>query len=453
MAFDLKANNASGISVITEPNASLKALPTNFTTLYSYAQIEQPELIKELMYANGKGSILGFIQATTDGRESSFESDTIQHGEMGRTMLTMAGVLATGNNFTCPKPHGLRVRDVVLIINGVTEFQAIVSAVTSPTVFVALSDGAAFTFSASAVTVQMNFSNRSLKGDNAFDKGKSFKPTIYTNFAQIVRSFHEFADSEAAQKIWIDTKAGPQWVHEDMEINSTIHDNICELTSIFHKRALDNAPSTVFGFAQGQKGIVQQVEERGNVSNDYISTVGDLSDMALRAKRQGTCREFTVYCDHTQMRKFRELSASVNSAFLNGSNYGAFQNSKDMALKLDFVSIFLDGVQFHFCSWALLDDPSLIQAAAVNPASLAYLMVPTGKMNVTENGNAVSKPYITMRYRKNNMVDRRRQTKFFGMLGQQVREDRSSVEILTELTNQVVGANNFFVGRKGIFYS
>jgi hypothetical protein len=41
------------------------------------------------------------------------------------------------------------------------------------------------------------------------------------------------------------------------------------------------------------KGVVQQIEERGNISNDYITTVQDLSDMVLRIKQQGSCRELT----------------------------------------------------------------------------------------------------------------------------------------------------------------
>jgi hypothetical protein len=77
------------------------------------------------------------------------------------------------------------------------------------------------------------------------------------------------------------------------------------------------------------KGVVQQMK-RGNISNDYITTVQDLSDMALRIKQQGSCRELTLWCDHTQMAKFRVLCASVNASFINGANYGMFNNSMDM---------------------------------------------------------------------------------------------------------------------------
>jgi hypothetical protein len=67
--------------------------------------------------------------------------------------------------------------------------------------------------------------------------------------------------------------------------------------------------------------------------------------MALRIKQQGSCRELTLWCDHTQMARFRVLCASVNASFINGANYGMFNNSMD-ALKLDFY--FVDGVTFHF---------------------------------------------------------------------------------------------------------
>lgn len=453
MAFDLKTNNLTGLSVITNPGSELRYLPENFTTLYDYAQQYQPELIPELMYANGKGSILGFIRATSSGGDGTFAADTIQHAEIGRLHTLLGDVTATGNTFTSTIPHGLRVRDVVKISDGVDEYQAIVQSITSPTVFVALSDTIAFTFAADDVTVMADFSSRFLKGDTAFDKGKKWDPNIRVNYAHIVKEFYEISDSDLVTNTWIETPDGPRWFNLEMERNSTLFDNKCELTAIFHNRALNTAPSTVAGFAQGMKGVVQQIEERGNISNDYMSTIGDLSDLAFRAKQQGGCREYTVYCDHTQMRKFREMMAGVNAGFVNGSNYGAFQNSKEMALSLDFVSVFIDGVQFHFTSWALLDDPTLLGAINFDTTSVAFLAVPCGNMNTLEDGNTVSRPYLSMRYRSNNVTNRRRQAKFWGVLGQQVKEDRSGVDLLSEMTNQVVGANSFFVGRKGNFYA
>jgi hypothetical protein len=450
MAFDLKENNLSGLSVITNPDSSWRTTPENFISLYDYSQKYQPELIPELMYANGKGSILGFIRATTAGKEGTFEADVIQHSEMGRLEHTFEAS-ATGNVFTATVPHQLKTKEVIKISNGIKEFQGIVSVVTSPTVFTALSDGAAFTFAGDDVQV-IRTSNRHLKGGDAYDEGKKWDPKVHKNYAHIIKDHYSISDSDLVTKTWIETPNGPRWYNTEMERFYTQFDNLTELTLVTHERAKDLAPSTVAGFAQGMKGVVQQVEERGNISNEYITTIDNLADLALRAKQQGNCREFTVYCDHAQIVKFQKLAGGVNASFVNGSHFGAFNNSKEMALNLDFVSIFYAGVQFHFTSWALLDDPTLLASTNFDTTSLAYLMVPSGMMNVMEQGNVVAKPYLTVRYRSNNVTNRNRQAKFWGVLGNQVKEDKSGVDLLSEVTNQLVGANNYFVGRKAVFY-
>lgn len=452
MAFDLKDNNSSGVAVITDTSAELRQLPENFITDYDYAMQYMPELIKDIAFANGKGSILGFLRATTSNTEGSFESDMIQHSELKRLTQPLS-VTATGNNFTSTVPHMLEERYVVKMSDGDQEYQGVVTSTPTPTTFTVLSDKAAFTFNATSLTLLPDFSNRSQKGDDAFKKARKWNPTIYTNHAHIVKSFYEVSDSDLAHKTWIDTPDGPRWYNLEMNRNFTLHDNKIELTGIFHERALDDAPSTLAGYAQGLNGVVPQVESRGNVSNDLITTQQDLSNLAKRAKRQGTCREFSIWCDHDQMAAIRLLCAGLNAAFIGGSHYGAFNNSKEMALNLDFVSVLIDGVQFHFASWALLDDPTLLAAVNFDVTSLAFLMVPSGNTYVMENGNTVSKPYITLRYRTNNVVNRRRQIKWFGVLGTQVMEDKSGCEVLTEMTIQVVAANNYFVGRKSEFYA
>ena len=56
MAFDLRTNNLSGISIIDQPGGVI-ADQNNFVDLYSYAEKECPELIPQLHMQNGKGRI------------------------------------------------------------------------------------------------------------------------------------------------------------------------------------------------------------------------------------------------------------------------------------------------------------------------------------------------------------------------------------------------------------
>lgn len=447
MAFELKENNLSGLSVIDNTNNELVATPHNFIHLYDYAMHHQPELIPELVYANGKGSILGFLRATAGSTGRGYESDMIQHAEINRLHNSISGVTIANNEFTCPKPHNLRVNDVIKISDKENEYQAIVSQVISKTKFIALND-AAGEFPSVPVTVNADFSSRFLKGDKGFTEGKHWKPTIYTNHSHIFKEYYGIADSDLAHKTWVNSPMGPRWTNLEMERTNTLYDNKNELTFLTHERAADDAASTKAGFAQGMNGVIPIIEQRGNISNDYIETLDDLSNMALRLKQQGTCRELTLWMGHTQMAKIRTLASGINASFINGSNYGAFNNSKDMALNLDFVSIFIDGVQFHFVSWAILDDPTLLGATNFDKTSFAYVAVPSGNTHVTENGNTISKPYLELRYRKNDLVNRQKETKFFGKFGQQVEDDKSYVTYLTEGTVDLAAANNFFVGRK-----
>ena len=451
MAFDLRTNTILGeVSVIDQPGG-VAATQENFIQSYDYAQQYQPELIPKMHYANGTGRITEFLKAT--GTEGTFASDQIEHMEHNRLMNILKNVAVTASTFTSPTNHNLRVKDVILISDGIIEAQAIVDSITTDKIFVVKFDIAVPTFGGN-VDVIADFSSRFNKGDDAFEEGKNWNPTPKYNFAQIIKDTYNISESNMAHKTWVMTDAGPRWFNFEMERTGVKFDNEIEMTMILHRRAAAGSPSVVAGTPAGMKGVVQQVEEGGNLINDYIETVQDLSDIAYQAKQQGDCREFTVWSDHNQLAKFRILSAGVNSAFLNGAHYGIFQNSKDMALKLDFTSILVDGVTFHFTPWKLLDDPTLLGSPKFKLTSPAYLIVPTGMTEVYEGGNAVSKPYLSLRYRTDGMVNRRRKVQIFGLGGTPQKADKMSALFLSEMTNQLIGANSYFIGRRGAaFYT
>jgi len=201
-------------------------------------------------------------------------------------------------------------------------------------------------------------------------------------------------------------------------------------------------------------GVIPQVEKRGNISNEYITDIEELSSVALRIKQQGgTCREYTVWHDHQQGAYVRQMLSGVNAHYATGANYGQFNNSMDMSLKLGFKSVYIDGITFHFTPWSLLEDPTLLGNAKFKATSIAFLMVPTGNTSVYEDGNTVSKPYLSVRYRGDEAYNRKREVKIFGPGGTPQSKDAQTTEFLCEGTNQLIGANNYFVGRRGVFYS
>ena len=457
MAFGLQDNTILGTPSIVSPSGVL-ATAANFIDPYSYAIQYQPELISELHLQKGKGKLTKF--SSIIGNESSYAADELKHSEMGDLHTVSLGVSVAGDIFTCPEAHQLRVNDEVMISDGVIEKYAVVSEVTSSTVFVGENvETGAFGFANAGVgpvTVSA-YSNVWGKGTENFTQGHKWDPEIITNYTQIIKAFDDINESDMASMSWVKAPqypGGEAWYNVAMGRTLDKYDNVLEMTHSFHRRAEAGSAAALAGFPRGMKGIIQQVEERGNIGNEYLTTIEDYSAVAKRIKQQGGATSYTVWCDHQQQAYNRTMLSGVNSHYLNGANFGMFQNGKDMALSLDFKSLYIDGITFHFTSWDILDNLTLLGAANFVDTSIAALFVPGGSTSVLEDGDTVSKPYLSLRYRRKNGIDRYKKTQIFGgNIGTDHKKDTMEAHYTTEQTNQVVGANKYFVVRKSAFYS
>ena len=438
MAFDLLNSNLSSVSVIDAP-AGVFAGPDNFINLYTVAEKYEKALIPQLHIAHGRGKIVQFHKMI--GAESTYASDAIQHAEEGRLQTIIKGVTRSTNTFTSTTAHNLRVGDTVKISDGDIEAQATVTAVTSTLIFVASNDdGTAFSFTGT-VTVICDFSNSYEKGSDDATVGKRWEPEVYENFTHILKEVYNVSGSDMVHNTWIKTPDGPRWYNHEVENSNILFDNKEEYTQMFHERKSS-------GNARGVIGVLPQIETRGNIGNEYITDIEELSEIAFRAKQQGSCREYTIWHNHQQGAFLRQMIAGVNAHYAGGANYGLFQN-KETAIKLGFNSVYIDGVTFHFSPWELLDDPTMFGAEQFRTSNLACLILPSGTRKVTEGGNSVSRPYLSFRYRTDNMNSRKREIKLFGPGGTPHKKDIQTTHFMSEFTNQLIGANEYFAVRAG----
>lgn len=439
MAFDLLPGNLTQTSVIGD-SAGLVAGADNFITTYTLADKYEKALIPMLHMAHGRGKILQFLKII--GAESTYASDAIQHAEEGRLQTMATNVTFSGSTFTSPTDHQLSVGDIVKMSDGVAETQATVTSITSSKIFVASNDLAAnFSGLTSPVTVLCDFSNSYDKGSDDATVGKRWEPTIYSNYTHILKKVYNVSGSDMVHNTWIQTPDGPRWYNHEVENSNILFDNLEEYTQIFYTR------KTTSSTAPGVMGVLQQIENRGNIGNQYITDIEELSEIAYRIKQQGTCREFTIWHNHKQGAYLRQMIAGVNAHYAAGANYGQFNNSKDTAMKLGFNSVYIDGVTFHFTPWNILDDPQMFGAADFKVTSLAALIIPSGTEVVNENGNHVSRPYLSVRYRADAMQNRKREIKLFGPGGTPHKKDIQTTHFMSEFTNQLVGANQYFAIR------
>lgn len=439
----ISQNNLTGLAVITNTNG-LVALPQNFIDNYDYASLYQPELVKEMVYKHGKGSLLGFIRATR-GKIGTYEGDEVKHKEMGRLMNFFDGVTRATNNFTFPAAHNLRVNEIVRLSDGAGIWQGKVTAIVSATVATILNDSTT-AYPAGPFSVEADFSSRFKKGADGFSSGKTWEPDTITSYSHIMENYAEVADSDLAHKFWVNTDKGPAWFNTTTMTMSMVHDNIIEKTMISHERVEAGSASATAGDALGLDGLIPQTAKYGNVFPSALTNLADLKDFAWRAKQQGNCREFIIGCNHEQLDKVNTIGSTLNAGFVNGGYYGAFNNQKDMAIKLDFTSFTLLGVTFHFMPMEILDDVTGAGGTNFIDSGVSFVGIPTGMTSVTQNGDKTKVPYFEPMFRKSALVDRAKQYKWFGVLGTPIPADKSYVKILTEGTLRMAGRNNFFVG-------
>lgn len=449
MAFELKQNTIIGESSLISPSGQL-ATQANFIDPYTYAMQYAPELHKEIHLQRGKGKLLPFCAIT--GSMQPFASDQVKHAELGELHQSSKNVTFNNGTFTTPKPHNLRVGEIVIVSDGTIERQAVVHEITSPTEFVAKNKKAGAWGFGGNVTLT-KFSNTWGKGQGNFTKGRKDTPEFKTNYSHIIKEFYETNESDMAHHVWVKTpqfRGGEGWFNTELQRTIDSYDNLIELTHLLHVRSDDTAEATVAGYERGMKGIVQQIEEGGNIGNELITDIEELSDIAFRIKQQGGTTNYAWWQDHKQMAAFRRMLGGVNAHYTNGANYGIFQNSKDTALELGFKSVYIDGITFHSSELTTLDEPELLGSQNFKNTSVQSLMIPLGEANVLEDGNHFSKPHLLIRYRQKDGINRYRKTKFFGgTYGTPHKVDTMEMHIETEMTNQVIGANKFFVFRRG----
>lgn len=442
-------------SAAVDPKTGVVATSDNFINLYSHYQQYSPDKLEKLYLKNGRGKLTKFTEMM--GNTRTYAADTLTHAEMGRLQQISTNVAVSGDTFTTNEAHNLRPNEIIEVSDGIVRKTAIVSSVTSATEFVAENqEDGEFGFTE---TVNLFASSNSWnKGEENFKEGKSWEMDTIDNYTQIIKEAYFMNRSDVTSVTWVDAPqypGGRGWFSIEFARTLDLYDNQIEYTHVFGRRASDGSAATAAGLAQGAKGLIQQIEERGNVGNEYISTKADLEDYAYRLKQQGICRVLTAWSDHTQMNKFSDIASGLNAAYASGANYGMFKNGKDMAVNMDFATLVRSGVTFHSASLGILDDPNILGAEKIKEVAPACILVPSGEKKTMEDGNSYSRPYFSTAYRKNQNMNRFREIEIFGRpFGTPSRKDKIEVLCTTEQSNQLVGAENYFVVNKAAgFYS
>ena len=171
--------------------------------------------------------------------------------------------------------------------------------------------------------------------------------------------------------------------------------------------SFDSAGADGDGAIAGSEGYFTALEARGiNVSNanaNPLDSFAEFDDIILELDKQGAPSEYAMYLNRKQDLAIDDMLASgISTGTTAGlaGQFGAFQNSPDMAVKLGFKSFTRGGYTFHKHDFKLLNDPTLLGATN------KFQGVMTPLTTVADARTGIKAPALEMKYKASNGYSR-----------------------------------------------
>lgn len=422
-------------------NPAFKASPDKYTSLGTligdYAKPDNRDL---LINTYGDQGITGFL-ALTGATRSAGVSDEVQYWEEGRLHRKFSGMyddsagklFLEANDLDAKKgTTTARLNDVLLTQDGqrlvvtgrADDDTAGAGGVRSHLVVKRLdgtaansgtdrgTDGADGTFASEEFIV---IGNVYAQGTAQPDEFYQTEVTKRVNPFIITKETYEVNGSQATNIGWINLGNGDyRWyVKGEMDTRKRFMDQR-EMMMLFSQDSdADNngAGSLAIsgGSISGSEGYFQAVERRGiTASGSFGDGAGfaDVDEIIFELDKQGAPHEYAMYVDTATSLNIDDMLASgiatQNTAGLAGQ-FGAFQNSPDMAVQLGFKSFTRGGYTFHKHGWKLMSNPQLLGAYGANKP-FKGAMVPMTRVADAKTG--MKAPALEMNYKESNGYSR-----------------------------------------------
>ena len=282
-------------------------------------------------------------------------------------------------------------------------------------------------------------------------------PVRRKNPYMIVKDRYEVNGSQATNIGYVNVGNGDyRWfMHGEQEARKRFMDRR-EMMLLFGDQlssAADGAFSDNKDKVEGSQGYFSAVDTRGievtGVGSDPLDSFTEFDLILTELDRQGAPSEYAMYLNRKQSLAIDDmLAAGVATQLTAGlpGQFGAFNNSADMAVQLGFKSFTRGGYTFHKHDWKLLNDPTLV--GAVTSGGVAGAMIPMS--NVADARTGVKAPALELCYKEANGYSREMEhwVTGGGVLGHNNNGDngkdtatfhyRSEVALVTRAANQHV---------------
>jgi hypothetical protein len=397
----------------------LVATPDKYISLGTLIDPTKPDVRDLYVSTFGDQGITGFLDLTGAKKSAGTSDETVwyEEGRLHRTLtascaasegtITYVDGVAVATHPAVNAAGVLRVNDVLLWKTGV---RSIVTAVAG---------GTAFTFT----TVDLDGTGEpgtiasgqvNIIG-NAYAQGTDQPSTFYqtaltkrVNPFIITKDTFHVTGSQATNIGWLNVNGDYRWyMKNEMDARKRFM-NQREAMLMYSQLPAYDAPITLGGTIVGSEGYFAAVEDRGIVA-DNVSTndadfaaLNDMDEIILALDKEGAPSEYAMYLDRrTSLIIDTMLATGVGANITAGlaSQFGAFNNSQDMAVNLGFKSFTRGGYTFHKHDWKMLNDPTVGGTHAANKTALAVTgaMIPMSQVADAKSGQKA--PSLEMNYK------------------------------------------------------
>ena len=424
----------------------------------SFAQWSQqflPEVYEKEIERYGNRTVSGFLRMV--GAEMPMASDQIIWSEQGRLHIAYDDASVTAiDQVTFPAGHLIHAGMTIVINDGNhTTHKAYVKSVATNVATVQVYDTDNANFSkgnpavrtiADATTVNVFvYGSEYVKGSSDAGKSKDASFTTFNNKPIILRDKYSVSGSDTAQIGWVEVTSeagtsGYLWYLKGEHESRLRFEDYLEMSMIEAESAVGTMD------VGGSEGLFAAIESRGLVYNDQVFGTGGLTDfdtILAELDKQGAIEENMMFLDRATSLGIDNMLAAQNSYGANGTSYGVFNNSEDMALNLGFSGFRRGSYDFYKTDWKYLNDSTT--RGLIN--DVEGVIVPAGTSTVYDQtlGKNIARPFLHVRYRASEADDRRMKSWVTGSVGGNYTsdEDAMNVHFLSERLLCVQGANNF----------
>jgi hypothetical protein len=413
---------------------TFRIVPEQYTTIDSLIKTTKDEVMPNLVETYGDQGITGFLKLT-GAINSGGSSDQVDWWEAGRrhkkltyvagdTTIASGGVSVQINynaSTNSDVAENVQVNDVVMDVATGSRFivlsggYATGSATNVTLVRLDDTDTVEDTdIDASGGGTLIKLGNMYAQGSNQPTAFDDFNAVRKTNPFMIVKDRYEVNGSQATNIGWVNVGGGEyRWFMKgEQEARARFEDRREMMMLLGQKRNAADGSDDATDFSSGNamagsEGYFAAIEDRGiqvsNANANPLDSFAEFDDIIMELDKQGAPSEYAMYVNRKQDLAIDDMLASGISTGVTAGlpgQFGAFNNSADMAVKLGFKSFTRGGYTFHKHDWKLLNDPTLLGASNY----IQGAMIPLSQ--VTDARSGMKAPALAMYYKEANGYNR-----------------------------------------------